>query len=101
VTTQEIRELVVDCIVTFAEGLPLHQRPTRKLSRSKIKNATPLCDLGITYSHRYKLGLYLARRGRCRHLHHTCTGHWRTIEDVVTSVIAHPIPYRSPTTTRD
>lgn len=93
-TTQEIRELVVDCILAYAERLPLRQQPEKLLARSKIKNSTTLRTLGFKYFDKYKLGLYLKQRGRCRHLKHTCTAHWATIEDVVTSVIAHPIPLR-------
>ncbi len=89
-TTGEIRTAVIDAILSFAARLPLQYRAKKLPTAKSIRNSTKLSSLGITYTNLYKLGLALHLAKLSGHLHHTCTGHWKTVEDVVTSVISHP-----------
>lgn len=93
-TTHEIRNAVVAAILAYAAKLPLIRRPAKLPAASRVRNATPLSELGLRYSDRYALGLHLHHQHLCRKLETVCTGHWMTVEDVVTAVIAHPLSTR-------
>lgn len=89
-TTGAIRTAVIDVILSFAGNLPLRSRVQLLPKARAIRDSTKLSSLGIKYESLYKLGIALHCAKLSGRLHHTCTGHWKTIEDVVTSVISHP-----------
>lgn len=100
-TTNDIRDAVVLDILEFATTLlPLAQRASTLPAFRSVNDDQPLSQLGIKHFQKRPLALLLEKRGRCQDLvrvmddDDTCLRHWRTIEDVVTSVIAHPVPIR-------
>lgn len=86
-TVQGIADRVVEEVVAFLASQPLHKRLEHIPTPSRLDMESLLRDLRIDYRDRNALGIRLAQRGHCVTLPVAESAQWRTIGDIVETVI--------------
>jgi hypothetical protein len=86
-TVQGIADRVVEEVVAFLAPQPLNKRLEHIPTPSRLDMETLLRDLHIDYRDRTVLGIRLTQHGHCIALPVQVTAHWRTIGDIVETVI--------------
>jgi len=89
-TVAELRSNVIKHLISFLAAQPAIRRLQSIPAERDLTDDVLLRDLKMDYRDSRLLGLWLTKRKLCTELQVTETTPWRTVGDVVTSVIRFP-----------
>lgn len=100
-TVAELRSEIIRHMISFLVVQPAIRRPQRIPNEGDLTDDVLLRDLKMEYRDNRQLGIWLTRRQLCRQLEVKVTTPWKTVSDVVASVIQHGYPQEGTTLHRN
>lgn len=92
ITIDDIRQQVRQHLIAYLTNLPRIRQLPRLPKPAELDDQVQLRDLGFNFRDNQALGRRLAMCRVCEPLDLTETMPWKTVGDVIESVIRHPLP---------